>query len=155
MGEDRTYWVYILANKRGGTLYVGVTNSLERRIAEHKAKEVPGFTKWYGVDRLVYFQGFGEVTAASRYEKQLKRWRRAWKIRLIEAENPEWSDLYLEMMALPPLHPDLKAALATPAAVIPVLAQPKTGTHDLALEVAARTSELERGSRPSPAAKPG
>jgi putative endonuclease len=112
VSSDRTYWVYILARKRGGTLYVGVTNSLERRIAEHKAKEVAGFTRRYGIDRLVYFQGFGEVTEAIRFEKQLKRWRREWKVRLIEKDNPDWTDLYLEMMALPPLHPDLKAALA-------------------------------------------
>ena len=111
MTEDRTYWVYILARKREGTLYVGVTNSLERRIAAHRAKEVPGFTERYGVDRLAYFRGFGEVTEAIYFEKQLKRWRRDWKIRLIEKDNPDWTDLYLEMMALPPLHPDLAAAL--------------------------------------------
>jgi putative endonuclease len=126
---DRTYWVYILARKRQGTLYVGVTNSLERRIAEHKAGDAAGFTKRYGVDRLVFYRGFGEVTAAIHFEKQLKRWRRDWKVRLIEAENPEWTDLYIEMMELPPLHPDLAAALKpSPKPVIPVLAQPKTGT---------------------------
>jgi putative endonuclease len=114
VGGERTYWVYILARKRQGALYVGVTNSLERRVAEHKAKVVAGFTKRYDIDRLVYFQGFGEVTAAIRFEKQLKRWRRDWKIRLIEKDNPDWTDLYVEMMALPPLHPDLAAALATP-----------------------------------------
>ncbi|MDB5450851.1 MAG: nuclease family protein [Phenylobacterium sp.] len=70
-----TYWVYILASARHGTLYAGVTNSLERRVAEHKAKEVPGFTKTYGVDRLVYFTGFGEVEAAIGFEKRLKRWQ--------------------------------------------------------------------------------
>jgi putative endonuclease len=104
---DSTYWVYILASERYGTLYVGVTNSLERRVAEHKAKEVPGFTRRYGVDRLVFCRGFGEVTQAIRFEKQLKRWRREWKIRLIEQDNPHWANLYTEMMALPPLHPDL------------------------------------------------
>ncbi len=105
--EDRTYWVYILASGTLGTLYVGVTNSLERRIAEHRAGEAPGFTRRHGVHRLVWSRGFGEVTQAIRFEKQLKRWRRDWKIRLIEADNPHWADLYLEMMALPPLHPDL------------------------------------------------
>lgn len=109
-----TYWVYILANGRYATLYVGVTNSLERRIAEHRAKVLPGFTKRYGVDRLVYFRGFGDVTQAIHFEKQLKRWRRDWKIRLIETENPLWEDLYLRMMTLPPLHSDLIAAGVTP-----------------------------------------
>ncbi len=113
MGEDRTYWVYILASGELGTLYVGVTNSLERRIAEHKDKQVAGFTKKYGVDRLVFYRGFGEVTAAIRFEKQLKRWRRDWKIRLIEEDNPDWADLYLPMMAMPAVHPDIAAALAS------------------------------------------
>ena len=105
--HEATYWVYILANAKYGTLYVGVTNSVERRVAEHKAKAVPGFTKLHNVCRLVFYRGFGAVTDAIRFEKQLKRWRREWKVRLIEAENLEWADLYLEMMALPSLHPDL------------------------------------------------
>ena len=84
---DRTYWVYILASRIDGTLYVGVTNSLERRTAEHRAKATPGFTRDYGVDRLVFFRGFGDVQDAIRFEKQLKRWRRAWKIRLIEGQS--------------------------------------------------------------------
>ena len=108
--QDRTYSVYILASGKLGTLYVGVTNSLERRVAEHKAKEIQGFSRTYGVDRLVFFRRFAEVTAAIRFEKQLKRWRRDWKIRLIERDNPHWADLYCEMTALPPLHPDLAAA---------------------------------------------
>ena len=107
--QEATYWVYILASKKYGTLYVGVTNSLERRVAEHKAKEVPGFTKRHHVDRLVFHRGFGDVTEAIHFEKQLKRWRRDWRIRLIEEDNPHWEDLYLQMMALPPLHPDLAA----------------------------------------------
>jgi putative endonuclease len=103
---DKTYWVYILASGRHGTLYVGVTNSLERRIAEHKAKEVPGFTKTYGVDRLVWFHGFGEVAEAIAFEKRLKRWRRDWKIRLIEGDNTNWDDLYVQMMTEPTVvHP--------------------------------------------------
>jgi putative endonuclease len=110
---DHTYWVYILSSGPHGTLYVGVTNSLERRIAEHKAKETRGFTATYNIGRLVYFQGFGEIRDAIHYEKQLKRWRRAWKVRLVEEDNPHWADLYLEMMALPPLHPDFAAALAS------------------------------------------
>ena len=113
--NDASYWVYILASKKYGTLYVGVTNSLERRIAEHRAKEAPGFTRRYGVHRLVFHRAFGEVTEAIHFEKQLKRWRRDWKIRLIEEQNPHWADLYLEMMALPPLHVDL-GGIATPYA---------------------------------------
>jgi len=101
--QDATYWVYILASKKYGTLYVGVTNSVERRVAEHKARDVAGFTKRYGVDRLVFYRPFGEIGEAIRFEKQLKRWRRDWKIKLIEDDNPHWEDLYLQMMALPPL----------------------------------------------------
>jgi putative endonuclease len=93
-----TYWVYLLASRRHGTLYVGVTNSLERRIAQDRAKELPGFTRKYGVDHLVWYAGFGEVTAAIGFEKRLKRWRRDWKIRLIEEDNPHWDDLYVAMM---------------------------------------------------------
>ncbi|WP_293452267.1 GIY-YIG nuclease family protein [Phenylobacterium sp.] len=107
---NRFYWVYILTNGRYGTLYVGVTNSLERRIAEHRAGEIAGFTKTYGLDRLVYFRDFSDVHEAIRFEKRLKRWRRTWKMRLIEAENPYWADLYSEIMALPPLHPDIRDA---------------------------------------------
>ena len=103
-----SYWVYVVASRRYGTLYVGVTNSLERRIAEHKSRKVPGFTRKYGVDRLVFHRGFGEVTEAIHFEKQLKRWRREWKIRLIEDENPLWEDLYVAMMREGPLHPDLR-----------------------------------------------
>ena len=71
-----------------------MTNSLSRRIWQHREGELSGFTKAYGVRRLVYFQGFGEVTEAIGFEKRLKRWRREWKIQLIEAENPLWQDLY-------------------------------------------------------------
>lgn len=97
--EERSYFVYILASGQHGTLYVGVTNNLERRIAEHRAKKVAGFTKTYGVDRLVWWMGFGEITEAIAMEKKLKRWRREWKINLIERENPQWGDLYDSMMA--------------------------------------------------------
>jgi len=93
------YYVYILASRKYGTLYVGVTNSLERRIAEHKEKAVAGFTQRYGVDQLVWWRGFGEITEAIHFENQLKRWRRDWKINLIESQNPHWSDLYPAMTA--------------------------------------------------------
>ncbi len=94
-----SYHVYILASGRHGTLYVGVTNSLENRVTQHKAKEVAGFTKRCGVDRLVWWRGYGEITEAIHFEKQLKRWRREWKVRLIEGQNPDWDDLYPAMMA--------------------------------------------------------
>jgi putative endonuclease len=88
-----SFFVYILASKKNGTLYVGVTNDLARRMTEHKAKLVPGFTRQYGVDRLVYFETFESILEARARENVLKRWRRAWKITLIEKLNPEWNDL--------------------------------------------------------------
>jgi putative endonuclease len=94
MGRDRSYWVYILASGLGGTLYIGVTNDLVRRFYEHKAKLADGFTKKYGVDRLVYFEQFDDIENAIRREKRLKKWNRAWKIRLIEKANLNWDDLY-------------------------------------------------------------
>ncbi|WP_099554823.1 GIY-YIG nuclease family protein [Hartmannibacter diazotrophicus] len=90
---SRTYWVYILANRKDGTLYVGLTSDLQRRVDQHRSRAVDGFTKRYGVDRLVHFEAFGEVADAIAREKQLKRWNRSWKIRLIEAGNPEWKQL--------------------------------------------------------------
>jgi putative endonuclease len=113
--RDHTYWVYVLASRKNGTFYVGVTNSIERRVAEHKAKEVPGFTKRYGVDRLVFYREFGEVAAAIRFEKRLKRWRRDWKIRLIEEGNPHWEDLYLQMMRLDPVDQPLSSRFSRDA----------------------------------------
>jgi putative endonuclease len=103
-----TYWVYIVTNGRYGTLYVGVTGALERRISQHKLKEIPGFTAKHGLDRLVFFRDFGDVREAIHFEKQLKRWRREWKFRLIETDNPHWADLYLVMMRVEPLHPALR-----------------------------------------------
>lgn len=86
------YFVYILASQRNGTLYVGVINDLSRRISEHKAKLVPGFTRKYRVDRLVHVEGYPSVLEARARECALKRWRRAWKIQLIEKDNPDWRD---------------------------------------------------------------
>ena len=94
MSDERYYWVYILASDVGGTLYVGVTNNLVRRMYEHRMGLVPGFTKRYQVHRLVYFEPHTDIEAAIRREKRLKKWNRAWKIRLIEAQNPNWDDLY-------------------------------------------------------------
>jgi putative endonuclease len=88
-----SFFVYILASKKNGTLYVGVTNDLARRINEHKAKLVPGLTRQQSVDRLVYFETFESVLEARAREHVLKRWRRAWKIALIEKLNPDWKDL--------------------------------------------------------------
>jgi putative endonuclease len=90
----RSFYVYILASRIGGTLYIGVTNDLIRRVAEHRLKSVTGFTKKYDVDRLVHFEQFDDAENAIRREKQLKKYNRAWKIRLIEELNPNWDDLY-------------------------------------------------------------
>jgi putative endonuclease len=92
--NDRTYYVYILASKIGGTLYLGVTNDLVRRIYEHREKLADGFTKRYGIARLVYFETHSDIEAAITREKQMKKWNRVWKVRLIEESNPNWSDLY-------------------------------------------------------------
>ncbi len=88
--------VYILASRRNGTLYIGVTSDLHQRMAEHKQGLIEGFTKKYGVKLLVYYETHPTMDAAIRREKQLKEWRRLWKIRLIESMNPEWVDLFDE-----------------------------------------------------------
>ena len=89
-----TLYVYMLASKPQGTLYVGVTNDLVRRVAEHKQGEIPCFTKRYGVNALVYWEMFEDYEAAILREKKLKRWRRDWKRALIEESNPHWADLF-------------------------------------------------------------
>ena len=86
--------VYILASKRNGTLYVGVTSNLAQRVWQHKEHLVEGFTRRYNVCRLVWFELHGCMESAILREKRMKRWRRAWKVRLIEEANPEWKDLY-------------------------------------------------------------
>ena len=91
---EKIYCVYILASKKNGTLYTGVTGNLQKRIWEHKNKLVDGFTKKYDVDKLVYFDQTTDVRSALMREKQLKKWKRSWKIRLIEENNPMWQDLY-------------------------------------------------------------
>ena len=93
----KQYFVYILASKRNGTLYTGISNTLLKRVWEHKHKVVGGFTKRYGVDKLVYYESFDDVHAAIAREKQIKGWNRAWKIRLIEKINPQWRDLFEEL----------------------------------------------------------
>ena len=90
----KTYYIYILASKRNGTLYIGVTNDLIKRVYKHKANLVEGFTKRYNVHNLVYYESTNDINAALEREKRLKTWQRAWKIQLIERFNPEWKDLY-------------------------------------------------------------
>jgi putative endonuclease len=94
MSVERCYWVYILAGRIGGTLYIGVTNNLVRRVYEHRQGLVEGFTKQYGVHRLVHFEQFDDIEQAILREKRLKKWDRAWKIQLIEENNPNWDDPY-------------------------------------------------------------
>ncbi len=93
------FFVYILSNRRYGVLYVGVTNNLINRASQHKAKAVPGFTSTYGVTRLVYFEEYASIIEARARERALKRWRRAWKLKLIDEFNPEWRDLAQELAA--------------------------------------------------------
>ena len=88
------YYVYLLASDKYGTLYLGVTNDVVRRVYEHKSKAVAGFTKRYSVDRLVWFEIHDDVQTAIAREKELKKWRRAWKTSLVEETNPHWTDLY-------------------------------------------------------------
>jgi len=91
---ERCYYVYVLASRRNGTLYVGVTNNLAKRVWQHREGTASSFTKRYGVTQLVYFERYGQVVDAISREKRLKRWRRAWKLALIEQMNPTWRDFY-------------------------------------------------------------
>lgn len=93
-----TYFVYMLASKPRGTLYVGVTNNLIRRVFEHKNKLIEGFTEQYDVNLLVWYESSESIESAIAYEKKLKRWRREWKIEMIEEQNPEWVDLYPQIV---------------------------------------------------------
>ena len=92
------YYVYILASRIGGTLYIGVTNDLVRHVGEHRDGLVQGLTKHYGVTRLVYYEAFEDIRAAIAREKQLKKWNRSWKVQLIEGRNPNWDDLYASLV---------------------------------------------------------
>lgn len=98
---EKQGYVYILANARNGTLYIGVTSNLIKRVYEHRSKAAPGFTSRYGVTRLVHYEIFGDMEHAIGREKALKKWRRAWKLRLIEERNPKWRDLYPEITGFP------------------------------------------------------
>jgi putative endonuclease len=95
---DRQPCIYILASGRNGTLYIGVTNNIARRAWEHRSEVVEGFTKRYAVHRLVYVEIHSTMPDAILREKQLKKWRRAWKLRLIEQGNPQWRDLYDDLL---------------------------------------------------------
>ena len=89
----KSYYVYILASKKNGTIYIGFTDDLQRRIQEHKEKSVSGFTARYNVTKLVYFEEYESSDEAYIRERRMKKWKRAWKLKLIEKENPEWKEL--------------------------------------------------------------
>ena len=91
------FYVYLLASKRNGTLYIGVTNDLIKRTWEHKNNIIEGFTKKYNVHNLVYYEVTNDINSAITREKQMKKWNRQWKIELIEKRNPEWRDLYYDL----------------------------------------------------------
>ncbi|MCI0708019.1 MAG: GIY-YIG nuclease family protein [Ignavibacteriae bacterium] len=103
MTLDKSYFVYILASKKRGTLYTGFSGGLPVRVYQHKMGETQGFTSLYKVKRLVYYEHYNDPETAIRREKQIKKWNRAWKIRLIEQHNPDWNELYVngEIRALP------------------------------------------------------
>ena len=96
---DKDYYVYVLASQWNGTLYVGVTSNLIKRIWEHKNKAIEGFTQKYNVDKLVYFEQYHDPENAIKREKRLKKYDRRWKLELIEKENPEWRDLYTDLVS--------------------------------------------------------
>jgi putative endonuclease len=98
MVGDHIYYVYMLASRPFGTLYTGVTNDLIARTYDHRLGAIPGFTQKYGVHHLVWFETHSDVTEAITREKRIKRWRRAWKIQLIEESNPHWTDLYPQLI---------------------------------------------------------
>lgn len=96
--QEGPWFVYFLASQRNGTLYIGVTNSLLKRINEHRLKiNKESFTAKYNVTQLVYYEMFGSIKAAIKREKQLKKWKRLWKLKLIDTVNPEWKDLYNDL----------------------------------------------------------
>jgi putative endonuclease len=96
---EKNFFVYMLASARSGTLYIGVTSNLVKRIWEHREGLADGFTKKYGVKQLVWFESHGDAVSAITREKQLKKWNRAWKINLIQQKNPYWRDLYDDILA--------------------------------------------------------
>ena len=104
---EKTYCVYITCNRPNGAIYIGFTGDIERRAFQHKDRSIAGFTKKYWVGILVYYEFFGDPSLGIQREKQMKKWRRSWKIALIEKHNPEWKELYMEGVLLPmPLKED-------------------------------------------------
>ena len=97
MSGSKTYYVYIMASKRNGTLYIGITNDLVERTTQHQNGQIPGFTQRCRVHRLVHYETFDDPADAIRREKRLKKWNRQWKIRLIERGNPRWRDLHNDL----------------------------------------------------------
>ena len=95
--RDHIYFVYLLASRRNGTLYCGVTNNVQRRMAEHRAGKAESFTRRYGVTQLVWFEAHSDINEAILQEKRIKKWNRAWKIVMIEAVNPGWRDLAVDL----------------------------------------------------------
>lgn len=94
---SQSYYIYILASQKRGTIYIGVTSNLAKRICEHREGLVSGFTKKYHVTRLVHIEEFSDVDEAILHEKRLKKWNRAWKIELIEKDNPDWRNLWFDL----------------------------------------------------------
>jgi putative endonuclease len=95
----KRYYVYLLASKRNGALYIGVTNNLISRVSKHKNNILNGFTKNRGIHNLVCFEEYDNIRKAIAREKQLKKWKRQWKVRLIEKSNPQWRDLYPDLIS--------------------------------------------------------
>ncbi|MCR4263881.1 MAG: GIY-YIG nuclease family protein [Candidatus Roizmanbacteria bacterium] len=95
---DKSYYVYILASSKNGTLYIGVTSNLIKRVWQHKNNIAEGFTKKYSIHQLVYFEKYENIEDAIKREKQLKKWNRNWKVVLIEKVNQNWNDLYIEII---------------------------------------------------------
>jgi putative endonuclease len=94
----RQYYVYIMASKRNGTLYIDVTNNLVKRVYEHRNDLVDGFTRKYHIHNLVYYETYSNISDAITREKRMKKWKRQWKIELIEKSNPQWRDLYSDIV---------------------------------------------------------
>jgi len=95
--KKHSYFVYILASKRNGTLYIGVTDNILRRVYEHKKKLHKGFSEKYNINKLVYYENFNSINIAIAREKQIKKWYRKWKIKTIEEMNPDWNDLFYQI----------------------------------------------------------
>ena len=98
MAKEHRYFVYLMASKRNGTLYAGVTSDLAGRAAQHRDEIIEGFTKKYGVHKLIWFEEFADIHDAILRERRIKKWRRAWKLELIEKMNPRWEDLFARIV---------------------------------------------------------